>query len=307
MAESKLPVAIAEPSDLLADAVRNGGGEVVPVGAQARALIWNRFHQTAELPDVLRQCPSLQWVQLPSAGVDDFVSAQVLDPAYIWTSAKGAYARPVAEHALTLTLALLRKIPERVRAREWGKQAGTSLFGLHVAIIGAGGIATEFLRLTAPFGIRSTVIRKSGAPVEGVDQTVTPDQLSNILPDVDVLLIATPLTDETRGMIGAAQFAALPSRAIVVNVARGPIIRTDDLIEAVRSEQIAGAALDVTDPEPLPKDHPLWNEPRVLITPHTADTADMIKPLLAERISENIRSFVDGKSLIGIVDIEQGY
>lgn len=251
--------------------------------------------------------PALEWVQLPSSGIDDFVAAGVLDPAYTWTSAKGAYAAPVAEHALTLTLALLRQIHVRARATSWGKQAGKSLFGTHVAIVGAGGIAQEFMRLTAPFNVRTTIVRRSAEPVDGAERTIRLDQLMDVLPTVDVLLLAAPLTDETRGIIGTAQIAALPSDAVVVNVARGGLIRTDDLMTALRNGVIAGAAMDVTDPEPLSDGHPLWREPRALITPHTADTAEMIRPLLAQRITENVHRFRNNRVMTGIVDPVTGY
>lgn len=307
MTDTRLPVTLAAPDDMLAAAIVKGGGALVPQGPDTRALVWNRFHNTQALVAALEEMPALEWVQLPSAGIDDFVAAGVLDPAYTWTSAKGAYAAPVAEHALTLALALLRQIHVRARATSWGKQAGKSLFGAHIAIVGAGGIAREFMRLTAPFNVRTTIVRRSAAPVEGAERTIRLDQLMDVLPTVDVLLLATPLTDETRGIIGAAQLAALPSDAVLVNVARGALVQTDDLVAALQTGVVAAAAMDVTDPEPLPADHQLWREPRALITPHTADTADMIRPLLAQRITDNIQRFMTGNDLIGKVDTTAGY
>lgn len=302
-----LKVSLGAPDEVLADAIRQGGGELVPVGAETRALIWNRFHDPKTLIETMGEMPALEWIQLPSAGVEDFVASGVMDPAYVWTSAKGAYAAPVAEHALTLTLAALRQIHVRARADSWGKQAGRSLFGLHVAIVGAGGIAQEFMRLTKPFNVTTTIIRRSDELVEGATRTVRLDQLADILPGVDVLLLATPLTDETRGIIGARELSLLPHHSVLVNVARGGLVRTDDLVAALRDGVIAAAAVDVTDPEPLPAGNPLWSEPRALVTPHTADTAEMIYPLLVQRITENVRRFAQGKELIGVVDPVKGY
>lgn len=311
MAEHRLPISLAAPDDrlaeILSEAIVKGGGDLVPQGPQTRALVWGRFHNAQALADALPQMPALEWVQLPSAGVDDYAAARVLDPAYQWTSAKGAYAAPVAEHALALTLALLRHLQTRARATSWGGQLGKSLSGRHVAIVGAGGIAQEFMRLTAPFDVRTTLVRRSPEPVAGADRTVGLDALMDVLPDVDVLLLASPLTEETRGMIGAAQLAALPEDAVLVNVGRGRLVRTDELVEALKNGAIAGAAMDVTDPEPLPDGHALWSEPRALITPHSADTPEMILPLLAQRISENVRRFAAGEPLLGVVEPSLGY
>jgi phosphoglycerate dehydrogenase-like enzyme len=157
------------------------------------------------------------------------------------------------------------------------------------------------------FGIKVTVVRRTADPVEEAHRTIRTSQLAEVLPEADVLLLATPLTAETTGIIGAAELAALPKDAVLINVARGGLVRTHDLVVALAQGQIAGAAFDVTDPEPLPTNHSLWKEPRALITPHTADTADMIRPLLAQRIADNICRFREGKQLIGIVDPAAGY
>jgi phosphoglycerate dehydrogenase-like enzyme len=307
MAEQTLSVSLATPSDLFDAAVRAGGGTVVPPGPETRMLLWNRGHDVKALGAMLPTLPRLEWVQLPSAGVDDFAAARVMDPAYVWTSAKGSYSQPVAEHALALTLALLRRLHQRARATAWGRQSGKMLYGAHVVIVGGGGIAQEYMRLCAPFDVKTTVLRRSGDAVEGADRTLTTDRLDEVLPHADVLLIAAPLTDETRGLVGMKQFSLMREDAILVNVARGPIVRTDDLVAALSSSRIAGAALDVTDPEPLPEGHPLWSEPRALITPHSADTPEMIMPLLARRVTENVRRFIAAEPLVGVVDAAAGY
>jgi phosphoglycerate dehydrogenase-like enzyme len=307
VADDLLSVTLSEPDDLLAEAIVQSGGRLVPPGPETTALVWNRQHKPDELEATLPAMPALKWVQLPSAGVDDFAGAGIITPDLLWTSAKGAYAAPVAEHALALILAMLRQIPERVRAESWGRQAGKTLYGARVVILGAGGIAQEFIRLTVPFGTKITVVRRTADPIEAAHRTIRTNQLAEVLPEADVLLLATPLTAETAGIIGAPELAALPKDAVLINVARGGLVRTQDLIAALAQGQIAGAALDVTDPEPLPTNHPLWKEPRALITPHTADTADMIRPLLARRVADNIRRYRAGKQLIGIVDPAAGY
>lgn len=307
MADDLLPVTLSGPDDFLAGAIVQSGGRLVPPGPETTALVWNRQHKPDELKAALPAMSALKWVQLPSAGVDDFVGAGIITPDLIWTSAKGAYAAPVAEHALALMLAMLREIHKRARAESWGRQAGKTLYGAHVVILGAGGIAKEFIRLTLPFGMKITVVRRTADPIEGANRTIPTSQLAEVLPEADVLLLATPLTAETAEIIGAAELAALPKDAVLINVARGGLVRTQDLLAALAQGQIAGAALDVTDPEPLPTNHPLWKEPRALITPHTADTAEMIRPLLAQRVADNIRRYRAGKQLIGIVDPAAGY
>jgi phosphoglycerate dehydrogenase-like enzyme len=303
---ARLSVVPSVPDRLAAD-LRASGAELVPLGRDTEGLVWLGFHDPAGLRDALAQAPGVRWVQLPSAGVDDFADAGLLDPAVAWTSAKGAYAQPVAEHALALTLALLRRLPERARATSWGAQAGTSLHGRTVVVVGAGGVALELVRLLEPFGTRTVVVRRRAVPVDGVHRTVTSEHLRDELRDADVVVVAAALTSGTRTLVGAAELAAMRPDAVLVNVARGPLVDTAALGAALADGRLAGAALDVTDPEPLPDGHPLWSEPRALVTPHTADTAEMVEPLLRARIVTNARRFAAGEPLEGVVDPGAGY
>jgi phosphoglycerate dehydrogenase-like enzyme len=289
-------------------AVTAGGGHLVPLGADTRGLVWSRHGAESDLAGITRDHPSLEWVQLPSAGVEKFVTAGALsNTSIISTSAKGIYAPPVAEHALALTLALLRQLHRRARATTWGEQAGTTLHGKSILILGAGGIGQEFIRLTHAFGVNIVVCRRTATTPVGSETVIDFNEFLSFLPAADILLIAAPLTDETRGSIDHRALSVMKKSAILVNVARGGIVVTDDLVKALMDETIAGAALDVTDPEPLPDGHPLWNSPRALITPHTADTVEMIIPLLAERIRSNVARFVSDQPLEGVVDLATGY
>ncbi len=288
-------------------AVTAAGARLVPVGPQTEGLVWVGFHDVAGLRATLARTPHVRWVQLPSAGVDDFASAGVLRDDVTWTSAKGAYARPVAEHALALTLAGLRHLPERARARTWGEPKGATLHGATVVVVGAGGIARELLRLLEPFAARTVVVRRRPDPVPGADRTTTSAHLVNELGAADVVVLAAALTERTRAVVGARELAAMKPGAVLVNVARGPLVDTDALVEALAAGRIGAAALDVTDPEPLPDGHLLWSQPRVLVTPHTADTPEMVEPLLQERITQNVRRFLAGDPLEGVVDAGAGY
>jgi phosphoglycerate dehydrogenase-like enzyme len=246
-------------------------------------------------------------VQLPMAGIEQVAEAGVLDHRRRWTSAKGAYAEPVAEHALALLLAGLRHLPERARAQSWGQPAGQTLFGQPVTVVGGGGITLALLRLLEPFRAQVTVVRRSAEPVAGAARTVTTSHLGQALTGARAVVLTAALTPQTRGMIGQAELGAMDQQAWLVNVARGALVDTAALVEALRARQIGGAALDVTDPEPLPDGHPLWDLPNCLITPHTADTEEMTEPLLAARITENVRRLAAGQELEGQVDPDLGY
>ncbi|MFC6355771.1 D-isomer specific 2-hydroxyacid dehydrogenase family protein [Luethyella okanaganae] len=305
------PIAILpEPEPDFEAAVAAAGGTVSELSDETRGLVWLSYERSAELGAVVHANPQLEWVQLPWAGVDGF--AEVLRaenrPGLLWTSAKGAYAQPVAEHALALSLALMRMLPKRVLARHWNSEPeGVSLFGRNVVIVGAGGIALELVRLLKAFDACITIVRRRAKTVEGAVATVTSDRLHEVLPSADLVIVAAALTGGTRHLLGDAEFQAMPESAYVVNVARGPLVDTDALVAALHAGTIAGAGVDVTDPEPLPDGHPLWTAPNCIVTPHMADTPEMTAPLLAERIRLNVEAFMGGARFVGVVDPEAGY
>jgi phosphoglycerate dehydrogenase-like enzyme len=244
-------------------------------------------------------------VQLPFAGVDAF--AEIINRPIRFTSAKGAYREPVAEHALALSLALMRIIPERVRATSWGRQFADSLYDSNVLIFGGGGITEELLKLLAPFRAKVTVVRNRAIPLSGATKTVGFDQLDEELPHADLVILASALTSQTQHAFNAARFALMKPSAYLVNVARGPVIHTQDLIAALNNEVIAGASVDVTDPEPLPEGHALWSAKNVIITPHSADTRKQVVRLFSVRIRENVIAFGKGSGWVGEVDPKFGY
>jgi phosphoglycerate dehydrogenase-like enzyme len=296
-----------DPSDFACDAIRAGGGEPTDVDAKADALVWLNPADIDGLRAALQTASGARWVQLPFAGVERVAAAGILDPGRAWTSAKGAYADPVAEHALLLALAGLRQLPRRIVARSWGEPAGTSLYDQPVTILGAGGITASLLELLAPMRVSATVVRNRADPVPGAAHTLEVSRLNEAIAGAQVVFLALALTPSTEHIIGAAQLAAMRPDAWLVNVARGGHVDTGALVDALTAQAIGGAALDVTDPEPLPDGHPLWDLENCIITPHTADTWEMIKPLLGRRIRENVARFAAGEPLIGQVDPAQGY
>ena len=305
------PIAVLPDGDpVVTAAVRGAGGTVAALGPETRGVVWTAASGAETLQGVLDTHPDVAWVQLPWAGVDAFAPllARFRDDGRVWTSAKGAYAQPVAEHALMLALAVLREVPMRVRAERWHvDERGRTLFGAEVVIVGAGGIATELLRLLEPFGVRATVVRRRDEPVDGASRTVGVTDLGTALEQAEVVFVAAALTPETRGIIGARELARMPQGAVLVNVARGAVVDTDALVAALETGALGGAGLDVTDPEPLPEGHPLWTASNTIITPHVADTEAMVVPLFAERVGRNVAAFLAGRPLEGRIDPAAGY
>jgi phosphoglycerate dehydrogenase-like enzyme len=290
-------------ADWICDAVVAGGG-VVGSLENATALVWTGGNPV-ELAEVLAHYPAIEWVQVPAAGVENY--GDYFNDGRIWTSAKGAFSRQTAEHALTLLLAGLRGIAHFARAHTWLSKAGRPLHGAHIMVVGGGGVGEEFVHLLSPFGCRVTVVRRRRLPVAGATTVVTLDMLPSILRVVDAVVLCAPLTDRTRHLIGETELRTMRDDAWLVNVARGELVVTPDLVRALQDRCIGGAALDVTDPEPLPSDHPLWRCDNCLITPHTANPSDLERRDLSQRIRDNTARRVRGESLIGVIDSEFGY
>jgi phosphoglycerate dehydrogenase-like enzyme len=288
----------------LAEAIADGGGEVVPV-EDGEGLVWADPNDVDGLVEAVGAGRSLRWVQLPFAGIENFVDH--LDGRVIWTCGKGVYAEPVAEMALVLGVACLRNVARYGRATTWTRPAGRNLLNGRVTILGGGGITESLVRLLQPWNCRVTVVRNRSEAMDGVDEVLEADRFADALPGADLVVLALALTPATEGMFGADEFALMEDHAVLVNVARGRHVVTDDLVAALRDGVIGGAGLDVTDPEPLPDGHPLWSAPNCIVTPHVGNTPAMARPLLAERVRANVARFGRGEELLGLVDLESGY
>ena len=293
------------------DAVEAAGGRVVPMSPEVGAVIWTDYARPDALDELLEANPQLEWVQLPFAGVDAFARVLKHPPLYAnggrFTSAKGSYREPVAEHALMLCMALGRAIPDRVRATSWGDKFAVSLYEANIVVVGGGGITEEFLKLAAPFRSNVTVVRKHVAPMAGASVVVGFDQLDAVLPTADFVVLAAALTPETTHLFDARRIGLMKPEAYLVNIARGPMVVTQDLVDALNAGAIAGAGVDVTDPEPLPDGHPLWTAKNIIITPHTADTKPMVLRMFAIRVRENVLAYRGEGPWVGIVDPDLGY
>ena len=286
------------------EAVIAGGGHIVEP-ADASAIVWTAARDASGLREILDVHGHLSWVQVPFAGIENFVP--ILDDDRIWTCGKGVYAEPVAEHALALALAGMRHVATYSRASQWTGPAGRNLLGAAVTIVGGGGITESLVRLLTPFKCKITVVRRTVEDIDGVDTVVGQENLVDALVGADVVFLALSLTPETIGLIGKPELEVMEPHAWIINVARGGHIVTDDLVWALENNVIGGAALDVTAPEPLPEDHPLWSLPNCIITPHVGNTPEMAVPLLSSRITENVKRFINDEDLIGLVDVRNGY
>jgi phosphoglycerate dehydrogenase-like enzyme len=290
----------------LAPAVEAGGGVVSDPG-DAEALVWAAIGDSDGLASVLDGNPQVRWVQLPWAGIEPYVDVIRAHADLIWTCAKGVYAEPVAEHAVALALAGRRNLGRYSRAGTWTRARGRNLLAARVSVLGGGGIAASLLRLLGPFGCDVTVVRRNPAPMEGAARVVGSDRVDEALDGAEVVVLALALVPETEGIIDARRLALLAPDATLVNVARGRHVVTDDLVAALRNGTLGSAGLDVTDPEPLPDGHPLWELPNAIITPHTANTPEMAIPLLSARVTDNVRRWAAGEPLAGPLDPAAGY
>jgi phosphoglycerate dehydrogenase-like enzyme len=284
-------------------AVRAAGGTLV-APEDAEGLVWADPARAADLPAVLARAPGALWVQLPYAGIEPFL--EHLDAGRVWTCGKGVYARPVAEHALALALAGMRGLGTYARATSWSAPLGRNLLDARVTIIGGGGISDELRGLLAPFRCHVTVVRNRPRPTPGA-AVVGPAGTLDAVASADLVVLALALTPATTGLVDASFLAAMQPHAWLVNVARGAHVVTPDLVAALQEGAIGGAALDVTDPEPLPEGHPLFSCASCIVTPHVANTPEMGLPLIAARVRENVERFGSGSPLEGIVDVRLGY
>jgi phosphoglycerate dehydrogenase-like enzyme len=293
---------LPEPTDAFADAVEAGGGVLGPLEA-ADGVIWlDHAPLPADLPDRVR------WIQLPAAGVERWIGS--LPDGPVVTSMAGAFAQPVAEHALGLVLAGLHRIADAARARSWDhdlRDRTRSLEDATVAIVGAGGIGRALIAMLAPLRAHVLAVTRRGDPVEGAAETFAADRTGDALERADVVVLAAPATPGAPPLVGRDELARLPAHAWLVNVGRGTLVDTDALVAALSDGRIGGAALDVTDPEPLPDGHPLWSHPDVLVTPHVATAPEAEARHAAERLRANVERFARGEELLGVVDRDAGY
>jgi phosphoglycerate dehydrogenase-like enzyme len=268
--------------------------------------------------EILSQAPELHWIQVYSSGVDRCVVNPGLHVGdKLLTNGQRIGSPALAEHAIALMMALVRGLDiyhanqiKGTWVRDVGMKRGDfmELEGRTVLIVGLGGIGTQAAKRAHGLGMR--VIATRGSRREGpdyVDYVGLAGEVNELAKQADVVINTAPLTDRTRGMFDAAFFSAMKPASFFVSVGRGASTVTDDLVAALENGEIAGAGLDVTDPEPLPDNHPLWTTPRVIISPHVAGRSDKGRDRLFLLVQENLRRYVAGEPMLSVVDIERGY
>ena len=267
------------------------------------------------IPDVIAAGTRLRWIQVSVAGAEDCLNIEpIRSGKVILSTMQRVSAVTVSEHAMAMVLVLSRGLVSLMRAQtdhRWLANRPsnmTSLDGKTMLIIGLGGVGTEVAARAHAFGMRIIATRYSGHEgPEFVDYVGTPEELPTLIERADVVVNCTPLTKLTTKMIDARLLGHMRRSAYLINVGRGASVVTEDLVSALKSGQIAGAALDVVDPEPLPKDSPLWQMPNVLITPHLADNSEDQIDRLWVVMRENLRRYVHGDKLLSVVDVNRGY
>lgn len=262
---------------------------------------------------LLEAAPRLKWVQTHSAGVENMPLAALRARGATLTNAKIVMGPNIADHALALLLNLTRHLnrAQSGKAKQQWDRTGYNLVelsGKTAVVIGAGGIGMQIAQRAKGFGMKVIAVDPKDIPYSPVlDLAVTPDRLDEVLPRADVVFISAPHTPQSERMMGPRQFDLLKKGSYFVAVSRGKIYDTGALVKALDSGRLAGAGLDVTDPEPLPPGHPLWQFENTIITPHMAGQSDLMPVRRLEVFRENIRRFASGAPMLNVVDLEKGY
>lgn len=253
----------------------------------------------------------LRWIHATSAGVDALLFPESIDSPVIISNARGIFDGAIAETVLGMILMFAKDFPgslELKRQRVWRHRDSERIAGRRVLVVGAGSIGRRIARLLRAVGMAvEGIARAARATDPDFDAVHARDRLRERLAEADYVVLVAPLTEQTRGMFGAAEFAAMRRQARFINVGRGALVRTEALVEALRVERLAGAALDVFEEEPLPAGHPLWALPQVFMSAHMAGDFQGWREALIEQFRDNLRRWRAGQPLENVVDKGRGY
>ena len=312
------------PPASLADSIRNRW----PAMRVVHLPDYDRLPQ--ELPDTdifvgyslrakqLLDAKKLKWIHSTAAGVAQLMYPELRDSGILVTNPSGIFSVPMAEHTMGLLVAMARNFPDCVRYQDqsrWAQQELwdqpqhlTELNGQVLLILGYGSIGHELARRANAFDMRVWGVSRSGKGDAALAEKIVPTtQLHDVLPHADYVVVSAPETSETRHLIGAPELAFMKPTARLINVARGSLLDQSALIAALQEQKIAGAALDVTDPEPLPSTDPLWKAPNLLITPHTSAISDRLWPRQTALLLDLLERWFDGRELFNQVNLHRGY
>ena len=258
------------------------------------------------------EAPNLHWLQLTSAGMDRAAKSGLLESDIMITSASGLHATPIGEYVLALMLMFTKQAHTFVRAqgrKEWVRFMPQELYGKTVGVVGMGHIGEEVARLSKAFGCRVLAIRRSVTARTTDDDIdlLPPSDLPFLLEQSDFVVLATPLTEETRHLIGEAELRTMKSSAVLINIARGPVVDQAALIAALKSGEIAGAGLDVFEQEPLPEDSELWDMENVIMSPHISGGTEIYNQRATGIFRDNLKRYIAGERLNNLADPARGY
>ena len=256
------------------------------------------------------QCPDLRWIHKMSTGVDRMLYPELLRSPVVLTNSAGAHAIPIAEHVIGVMLANVKDFPKAFRRQlqhKWLKENTGVLYGKTVGMVGMGHVSAEIARLARAMSMKTLATRRRPVPSCAVDELMPQDKLHDMLGRSDFVVITLPLTPQTRGMFGPAEFRAMRPDSYFINIARGQIVDEGALVEALQSGQISGAALDVAMVEPLPPDSPLWSMENVIITPHTSGHSEFAHERAIDLFCSNLERYWRCEELVNAVDKEAGY
>jgi glyoxylate/hydroxypyruvate reductase len=266
-----------------------------------------------EPAELAHNSPRLRWVQATSAGIGGFLDrTHLAGTDLVFTTAAGVHGGPLAEFTLLGLLYFAKDLPllgRWKRERHWQRHTSGQLAGRQALVVGLGGIGRQVARLLSATGVQVCGAGRPGVSYDlpGITGYVDTGALAPVLPDIDALILACPLTEQTRHLIGARELALLPRGAVVVNVSRGQVMDEAALIDALASGHLGGACLDVFDTEPLPADSPLWDLDNVIISPHSASTAEAENELITDLFCDNLRRWLAGRELRNVYDRTVGY
>lgn len=269
-------------------------------------------------PEQFVAARKLKWIHSPAAAVHQLMFPELVRSSVAVTNSTGVHGPVVAEHAIAVLLALAKRLPQAMRyqaRRTWSQEQlwnerprPREVDGATVVVVGMGGIGGEFTRRAKALGMKVLAVRENpGKGTGGADEVYSPLQIDDVLPQADYVLLCTPVTPATTALMNAARLKKMRADSYLINVGRGPLVDEAALIEALEKRRIAGAALDVFEEEPLPRESPFWSLDNVLITPHTAAVTERLWERHYQLIVENLNRFLGGKPLLNEVDKKRGY
>ena len=334
MAEAPIPVAVTFPLptgareaieaasprvrllDYPAERVPPDGTPAPPLGDEARRVLAGAevvFGSHRDPIALFDAAPDLRWFQALTAGLDELIAEGLLERGFTVTTMSGVGAGAIAEYCMGVMTMLEKDLHTAMRdqvAHRWAFGFAGELRGRTCGIVGLGAIGRELARRARAFDMRVVAVRRGadgGAADPDVDELLPARDLPRLLAQSDYVVVCTPLTAETKGLIGAREIALMKPDAALVNVARAAVVDGEALLAALREERIAGAALDVHDPEPLPPESPLWDLPNVIVTPHRSGAMRGYFPRAAAFFAENLGRYARGEPLLNVADRARGY